>query len=194
MKLCVFAGTFNPIHNAHLKMAQYVLDNFKFDKILFIPAHIPPHKCLKEDLSQHRFKMVQLAINDNSKFEISDIEYKRNGKSYTYETIVELYKQYKLDGKINFIIGTDAFKQIESWYKSEKLKNLIDFIVFVRENEIVDLSDLRNKGYNFKFADMNFIDISSTDLRKRIKSNENIKEFVPKIVEEYINEYGLYKN
>ena len=75
MKLCVFQGTFNPIHNVHLKMAEFVLNNYKFDKILFIPAHKPPHKDYDENLSVHRYKMVELATAYNKKFEVSDIEF-----------------------------------------------------------------------------------------------------------------------
>lgn len=194
MKLCIFSGTFNPIHIAHLKMAEYVLNNFGFDKILFIPAYKPPHKNYNPDMSVHRYNMVKLAIKDNPHFEISDIEFKREGKSYTYDTILELYKKYNPKGKINLIIGTDAFKQIETWYEAEKLKKLVDFIVFVRENDKVDLSELKLKGYNFRFAKMEFIDISSTALRDRIKDNKPLADFVVKEVEDYIKENGLYRN
>jgi nicotinate-nucleotide adenylyltransferase len=93
MKLCVFQGTFNPIHNAHLNMAQYVIDNFGFDKILFIPAAKPPHKTYDENFSIHRLNMVKIAVEGNEHFDVSDIEYKRNSKSYTYLTIQELYKK-----------------------------------------------------------------------------------------------------
>ena len=194
MKLCIFAGTFNPIHNAHLKMAQYALDNFGFDKILFIPAHKPPHKDYDDRMSSHRYNMVELAIKDNKNFEISDIEFKREGKSYTYLTILELYKKYNIDGKISMVIGTDAFKKIESWYETEKLKNLVDFIVFIRENELTDLNFLKEKGYNFKIADMKFEDISSTVIRNKIKNNEQLAGLMPKEAEEYIEKYGLYRN
>jgi nicotinate-nucleotide adenylyltransferase len=95
MKLCVFQGTFNPIHNAHLRVAKYVLNKYDFDKLLFIPAYKPPHKKYDDNMSVHRLNMVKLAVEDehNSKIEVSDIEYKREGKSYTYLTICELYKK-----------------------------------------------------------------------------------------------------
>lgn len=194
MKLCVFSGTFNPIHKAHLKMGEYVMGKYDFDKILFIPAYHPPHKTYEENMSLHRLKMVELAIKEYPKFQLSDIEYKREGKSYTYLTICELYRQYKIDGKIKFIIGTDAFKKIETWYETDKLKKLVDFIVFVRENEDVNLENLKDKGYNFEFAKMKFIDISSTELRKKIKNGEPVNKIITKEVEEYINRYGLYRN
>jgi len=194
MKICIFSGTFNPIHTAHLKMAEYALDNYDFDKIIFIPAYIPPHKNYKPKMSKHRFNMVKLAIQNNPHFEISDIEFKRGGKSYTYLTISELQKIYKINGRINFIIGTDAFKKIESWYEAEKLKQLVDFIVFIRENESVNFDYLKERGWNFKFAKMPFVDISSTELRKKISRNEPVNNLVTKETEEYIYKNGLYKN
>lgn len=194
MKLCIFSGTFNPIHKAHLKMAQYVIDNFGFDKIVFIPAYKPPHKDYDTSMCTHRYNMVKLAIKNNPKFEISDIEYQREGKSYSYLTALELYKKYNVDGKIHFIIGTDAFKKIESWYEANKFKNIVDFIVFIRENETVNLDYLKDKGYNFEISKMPFTDISSTNLRERIAEGQPINELVTKEVEEYINKNGLYKN
>ncbi len=196
MKLCVCQGTFNPIHKAHLRVCEYVLANFDFDKILFIPACNPPHKNFNPEYSNHRLNMVKLATENNPKFETSDIEYKREGKSYTYLTILELYKMYKVDGKINFIIGTDAFKKIESWYKVDELKNLVKFIVFVREDkfEISEYDYLRLKGFDFEFQALPFEDISSTELRQKIKKGERVSEYLPKQVEEYIKKNELYKN
>lgn len=193
MELCVFQGTFNPIHNAHLRVAEYVLNKYGFDKFVFIPAANPPHKECDSNFSLHRLKMVQLAVLTNPKFEVSDIEYRREGKSYTYLTIKELYKVY---GKVSFIIGTDAFKKIESWYETDKLKKLVKFIVFIREDNfnISEYDYLKDKGYDFEFQTLSYQDISSTELREKIKQGEDIKDFVPVKVEEYIKENGLYRN
>ena len=194
MKLCIFSGTFNPIHRAHLKMAEYVLENFGFDKIIFIPAYKPPHKDYDTNMCTHRFNMVRLAIEYNPHFEISDIGYQHEGKSYSYLTALQLKKQYCTEDKINFIIGTDAFEKIESWYEAEKFKDLVDFIVFVRENKTVNFDDLKEKGYSFEIARMPFIDISSTELRERIKEGKSISNLVTEEVEEYIYKNGLYRN
>lgn len=196
MKLCVFQGTFNPIHNAHIRVGEYVCRKYNFDKFIFIPAYIPPHKKCEKQLAEHRYQMTKLAIQDNKNFEISDIEYKRQGKSYTYLTILELYKQYNIEGKINFIIGTDAFEKIETWYESDKLKNLVKFIIFIREENFQKekYDFLKEKGYDFEFQSLSFKDISSTELRNKIKNNDDISEFVPKKVEEYIKKNELYKN
>ena len=145
-------------------------------------------------MCQHRFNMVKLAIKNNPHFEISDIEYKSEGKSYSYLTALKLYEQYDVDEKIHFIIGTDAFEKIESWYETDKFKKIVDFIVFIRENETVNLDFLKEKGYNFEFTQMPFIDISSTELRNRIEQGLPINDLVTKEVEEYIYKNGLYKN
>ncbi len=193
MKLCVFQGTFNPIHNAHLRVGEFLAD--KFDKILFIPAYQPPHKSVELNMTSHRFEMVKIATENNNKFEVSDIEYKRGGKSYTYLTICELYNLYQIDGKINFIIGTDAFRHIESWYEADKLKKLVKFLVFVREDKF-DISEydvLKKKGYDFEFQNLPFEDISSTDLRNKIKAGENVENYLPQKVKDYIENHELYK-
>ncbi len=196
IKLCVFQGTFNPFHNAHLRVAKYVSEAFNFDKILFIPAYNPPHKDCQESFAIHRYNMISAALEDYSKFELSDIEYRRKGKSYTYLTICELYKIYDIDGKINFIIGTDAFQHITSWYEFEKLKSLVKFVVFEREDnfEISDYDYLKKAGVDFEFQKLPFEDVSSTKLRQMIKNDEDISEFIPEKERDYIVKHGLYKD
>lgn len=192
MKLCVFQGTFNPVHNAHLRVAEFVCDNLGYDKVMFIPAYLPPHKSCDNNLTAHRLNMLKLATKNNPKFTVSDIEYKRKGKSYTILTIRELYKIY---GKINFLIGTDAFDKIESWYEADELKNLVKFIVFKRDDNF-DISRyhyLKAKGYDFEVQTLPFFDISSSQLREMIKNNEDTSSYLPKIVEDYILKNGLYK-
>ena len=178
MKLCVFQGTFNPIHKAHLKMAHYALDNYNFDKILFIPAYIPPHKESDTKLAKHRLEMVKLAIQDTDRFEVSDIEYKSERPSYTYLTVSELYKNFDIEGKIHFIIGIDAINKIDSWYEAEKLKKILKFVVFPRGNKNINV-----KECDYVITDMEFCDISSTDIRKKIKNNNKINNLVTDNVE-----------
>ena len=196
MKLCVFQGTFNPIHNAHLRVCDFVLETFSFDKLLVIPAFKPPHKNFNQNYAEHRLNMVKLAFDNNARIEVSDIEYTREGKSYTYLTILQLYKLYDVEGKINFIIGTDAFEKIESWYEADKLKNLVKFIVFVREDnfEISRYDYLRSKGFEFEFQTLPYEDISSTELRSLIRQGLNVSLYIPKSVEEYISKNELYKD
>lgn len=198
MAECLYQGSFNPIHNAHLAVAEYVHKKFNFDKIVFIPAYKPPHKNLKEFNAKnaiHRLEMVQLAVEGIPYFDVSAIEYTRNKPSYTFDTIIQIYDIVKPKEKINFIIGTDAFAQIESWYKTEELKKLVNFILFVRENNFNEelFEKLKQKGYNYNLMKMPFIDISASEIRERCKEGIAINDLVPEKVAEYIKKYDLYK-
>lgn len=199
MKICLFQGTFNPIHNAHLQICEYAKKHFDFDKIILIPAARPPHKNIDEESAVHRLNMAEIAAKDIDYIEVSDIEYQRDDVSYTVPTVEEIYEKYPVDGMINFIIGTDAFKNIESWYETEKLKKMVDFVLFVREDEQslkadeTYLQKLRQKGYNYRMMKMPFVDISSTQIRKNIHNSVPIKALVPDGVAKYIDKYGLYR-
>ncbi len=181
MSICIFPGTFNPIHDGHLKMAEYALEKYNFEKIIFIPAYLPPHKEIDAELAKHRYKMVELAIQGNPKFEISDIEYLSEGKSYSLITVQKIIEQYCIKDRLNFIIGTDAFAKIESWYKPNELKKLVHFIVFPRRGDIIENKD----DWDYELTKMEMIDISSTDIRNGINKKTS--------VEGYIKEHGLYK-
>lgn len=198
MTECVYQGSFNPIHNAHIEVAKHVHDTFGFEKIVFIPAFIPPHKHMREldaENAMHRLNMVQLAVEDYPYFDVSAIEYMRNEPSYTYDTIVQIYDIVKPKEKINFIIGTDAFIKIETWHRADELKHLLDFILFVREDNFDETPflNLKERGYNYKLMKMPFIDISSTQVRDRVKHNKDIYDIVPKKVAEYIYHNNVYK-
>jgi len=186
MAICVFPGTFNPIHIAHLRMAQFVVKNFGFEKVIFIPAYIPPHKQVDSNLAKHRYNMVKLAVEKNLRFGISDIEYKSEGKSYTLITVQKIREMYGITDRLNMIIGTDAFKNIKTWYKADELKELVHFLVFPRGEDIISPDDF--EGYDFELVNCEKIDISSTDLREKRKE-ETINE-----VKEYISKNGLYEN
>lgn len=195
MKLCVFQGTFNPIHNVHLTMAHYVNKVYDFDTILFIPAYKPPHKEFDDELANHRFQMVKLAIEGENAFQISNIEFQNERYSYTYLTILELYKRYKIEGKIQFIIGFDAFNELDDWYEADKLKKLVHFIVFARSEDLDRdrIALMQSKGYDFSFAKMEFINLSSSMIRSRIKKGQSAAGLTPQKVLEYIKENELYK-
>ena len=181
MAICIFSGTFNPIHNGHLKMAKYALDKYDFEKIIFIPAYLPPHKEIDKNLATHRYNMVKLAIQNNPRFEISDIEYLSEGKSYSLITVKKIIEQYCIKDRLNFIIGTDAFAKIDTWYKADELKKLVHFIVFPRRGDIISNKD----SWDYELTDMEFVDISSTEIRLGNKIDTN--------VEGYIKEHGLYR-
>ncbi|OGH97259.1 MAG: nicotinate (nicotinamide) nucleotide adenylyltransferase [Candidatus Melainabacteria bacterium GWF2_32_7] len=196
MNLTVFSGTFNPIHIAHLIIAETVKDELGLDKVTFIPAFCPPHRDRELANPDHRLNMVKIAIQDNPSFEISDIEFKRQEKSYTYLTIQDLFKKNpQISGKINFIIGSDAFKLIDTWYEAEKLAELLNFIIVIRPDntEIGKLfENIKLKQFDFEIVKTPLLDISSSDIRRRIKKKKSIKYLVPRAVEEYIYDNNLY--
>lgn len=196
MTLTVFAGTFNPIHIAHLIIAESVRTELNAEKILFIPSFIPPQKDNDLVSPEHRFNMVKSAVEDNPFFEVSDIELKLKGISYTYNTIQELYRQNpETEGNINFIIGADAFTHIESWYRHEELAKMINFIVIARpkskETEEI-VNNLSLKEFSYKFIEAPEIDISSSYIRQRVKAKKSVKYLVTDFVERYITENKLY--
>lgn len=188
---CYFFGTFNPIHNAHLEIANKIKEKYNFEEVVFVPAFAPAHK--KDFASaKDRLKMAQLAAGKEN---VCDIEFKLPLPSYSYRTILELKKRDKTE-KINFIIGYDAFFNIEKWAKPEILKENINFIIVPRSGEEApkkQLENLANRGWNFEVAQIDFINISSSMIREKIAKNEDISPYVPKKVEEYINECGIYK-
>ena len=184
MAICIFPGTFNPIHQAHLRMAEFALKKFGFEKIIFIPSYIPPHKEINKSLATHRYNMVKLAISKNSKFEISDIEYRSEGRSYSLITVQKIISEYKIKGRLNFIIGTDAFKDIKTWFHSEELSKLVHFIVFPRKGDVISKEDL--KDFSYEVVTMPMIDISSTQIREKHGAGTE------KEVEEYIKLNDLY--
>jgi len=196
MKYCVFSGTFNPIHNAHLSMAQKVLDEYNFDEILFIPAYIQPHKNLAycKRSAPYRMEMMKLALREYPKFKLDTTEFDRKGLSYTYVTILDLYKKLPdIDGKINFVIGTDAFLNIYSWQDAKKLVKLVDFIVLIRdENELEKCKKL--KGVNFRVLQSDKVNISSTMVRDMVRDRQDISELVPHAVQTYIEKNHLYRD
>ena len=192
----LFPGTFNPIHNAHLRVAEYALEHENAGKIIFIPSNNPTHKDFDDKFSNHKLNLVKLATKYNPKFKVSDIEYELGGKSYTYRTLCELKKRLKTNNKFKLIIGTDAIRHIQSWYETDKLKDMVEFKVFYRDKNFQEneFDFLKNLGYKFDFMNLDFEDISSEDIRERVKAGKDLKNLVPQEVEEYIRKNDLYKN
>jgi len=186
-------GVFDPIHYGHLFTAEEARINYHLDKVVFVPCRQPTHKKKKNiSTSEHRFLMVELAIKDNPFFEVSKIELQRTGFSYSIDTIKEFMKKYNNSVKIYFITGADAFLEFNTWYKSDELITLCEFIAATRS------------GYNLNKLDKKFKDIihimknpslaiSSTDIRKRFIEDRNVKYLLPGEVIGYINKNKLYQ-
>lgn len=198
-RIGIMGGTFNPIHIGHVIAAQEVLFKMNLDNIIFIPTGNPPHKRQKDLISaDHRYEMVRLAICKNNQFSISDLEIKREGRTYTYDTLTELHKTY-YGNKLFFIIGFDTLKDLDSWRRINDVCKMVSFIVVNRGNstsEVIEEIEDKKKKYSadITLVDIPDIEISSTEIRKRILNGETIKYLVPDEVEAYIRLKGLYNN
>jgi nicotinate-nucleotide adenylyltransferase len=185
-------GTFNPIHYGHLVVAAEAGDQFKLDKIVFIPSGTPPHKDSPDIApARARYEMVCLATRSNPLFSVSSLEMERGGKSYSVETVRELLAVYGKETQLYFIVGVDAIKEIESWKEVDKLLKLCEFIVAQRPgfNEEEMRPDVMKRSHIMKVPE---IGISATEVRRRIKEGRSIRYLVPLEVEEYIRRYNTY--
>ena len=186
-------GTFNPPHIAHLICAEEVYDLLKFDKVLFIPNAIPPHKNNNEIVNaNHRYMMTVLATKDNPHFEVSRIELDRPGRSYTVETVKELKKQYE-NAEIHWIVGADSILEMPFWKSIDVLLEICHFVAINRPGYDIGYAEERilRKIQPIKVTE---IDVSSSDIRQRIRQGLSIRYLVSPEVEEYIYKNGLYVN
>ena len=197
MKICISGGTFDPIHNGHIEIAKIALSQFELDKVIFMPTG---NSYMKSDVtpSIHRYNMLKLAIEGIDKFEISDLEIKRAGYTYTKDTVA-YFKEKNPDDELYFLIGTDTLFMLEKWYEPEYLFNNLIFIVAKRgdADSVVKANELKVK-YNadIRFMHNDVIDISSTEIRDEFENNsyEKFKNiYFDKKVFEYIKDNHLYK-
>lgn len=197
-KYGIFGGSFNPIHYGHLMICEYIKEEMGLDKVIFIPTGNPPHKDL-EVSAKDRYEMVRLAISPNPDFEISDIETTRVKMSYTVDTIRELKKIYR-EEKLYFLIGLDSIFQLKTWMKIGDLSKEIEFVValrpgYINKEEINREIDFLRENFGTKVNLINtpLYEISSTDLRDRIREGKSLRYLIPKKVLDYIEESGFYK-
>jgi len=213
-KIGLFGGTFNPVHLGHIKAGRSVCQKFSLEKILFIPSYIPPHKePAGVATAFHRLRMIELAVAPYSRFVPSSIEIDEGGKSYSIITLRKIKKIYP-NALFYFILGIDAFLEIETWRDYRKVLEQCAFIVISRpgydlhlagsvlgdgySGRIVDLTDKKKKRasfselniYLFEFEALSF---SSTEIRRRVRKGASILGMVPRPVEIYIKENSLYR-
>ena len=186
MRLGIFGGSFNPIHNGHLLLAETARDTLALDRVVFVPTHTPPHKTSSQLLpGPARFELVQLAVRDNPAFVASDIEIQRKGTSYSIDTVRALHEQLP-QAKLFLIIGQDMLTV--KWFAWEEIKKLCTVVV-ARRPEAAAVK----KQPAVKWLDMPQIDISATDIRKRVSAGRSIRYLVPPIIEREIRQRGLYQ-
>ncbi|MBQ7799699.1 MAG: nicotinate (nicotinamide) nucleotide adenylyltransferase [Oscillospiraceae bacterium] len=199
MKIGVFGGTFNPIHNGHIRLAELYHKELTLDKIIVIPTNIPPHKSAENVVSSaDRLSMLNLAFEQYPYVEISDIELNMSGKSYTVNTISALKEIYPNDD-LYLIVGGDMFLCFESWREYKKILSMCTLCSAPREvGEYKVLKEYQNKldpELNCTvILNTEALVLSSSEIREKLNSDTDLDNFLPKKVLEYINQKGLYKN
>lgn len=182
-------GTFDPIHCGHLLAAEQAREQAGLDEVWFMPAGIPPHKSQAVLTSAAvRLRMVELAVADHESFRVTDVELKREGPSYTYDTIVQLVEQFP-ECRFSFIIGGDMVETLPKWYRYEELSRMIRFIGLARPGSEAG----RAPRAGVTFVEMPVWDISATLIRTRAGAGQSIRYLVPRSVERYIKENRVYE-
>ena len=187
MNIGIFGGAFNPIHLGHLILAQSAKEEYSLDKVLFVVSANPPHKDSINVSFDHRYNMVSLALKDNLFFEVSDIEREVEGKSYTYYVLQKIKEKYGKENDYFLIIGQDEANYFDKWFKYEEILKMCKVIVGARE------TDLSPNNISFDYITMPNIDISSSDLREKIKNTKSVRYYTTYEVVIYINKNDLYK-
>ncbi|TDM13084.1 nicotinate-nucleotide adenylyltransferase [Macrococcus lamae] len=183
--IILYGGSFDPVHIGHMIVANEVYHSFQPERFIFIPARQSPlkqHRTLASD--SQRVEMLKLAVTELGFGEVSTIEVNRSGESYTYDTVLELCQD---DADIAVIIGTDQFEQLDRWHRIDELKKLCYFIIVNRETEFNVVSE----------PDVSFqiprIDISSTEIRRRLKSGESVKFWLHENISTFIRKEHIYE-
>lgn len=184
-KIGILGGTFNPPHIGHLMMANEVMGALGLEEVRFMPNNVPPHKEAFGATNKQRLEMVRLAIVDNPKFKLEPFEIIEGGVSYTYETMKKLTLR-EPDCTFYFIIGGDSIENLHTWYRIEDLVNLVQLVGVNRTGANV------NTAYPVQMITAPEINLSSTLLRYRFNNGQTVRYLVPKQVEAYIREEGLY--
>lgn len=200
MRIGIFGGTFNPPHLGHLLLAQAAAEEAELDRMIFVPCGIPPHKRSDEIASaSDRFEMTFRAIADNPDFEISDIEIKADGLSYTAKTLEKLNELYPND-TLCFIVGADSLREMAGWYHPGEIFKRAEIIAAFRGGE--DRKDALTAAYVYiekcgarvSCVDMPVVEISSSDIRSRLKSGRSVRYMLPETVADYIRDNNLYRS
>lgn len=190
--IAIFGGTFNPFHIGHYEMLSALCDLSFIDKVFVMPDKIPPHKSFEGVVDDiHRQNMCSVVCDDFDKAELCLIEFEREGKSYSFDTVQLLQQKYPNDN-FYFVIGGDMLSSLDTWYKWEELIKLVPFIAFCRKG-LADFESAYNRltdyGANIITVECSITDISSTKLRQKLDEN-----LLPKKIYEYIIQKGIYND
>ena len=197
-RIGIIGGTFNPIHLGHLMIAEVAREEFQLEKVIFVPARIPPHKQHDVIQAEHRYAMAAAAVADNPYFEISDVEMKREGPSYTVDTIHYFREIYGDTVSFYFIAGTDTIRDLPNWKYIDELLKHCHFIGAIRPDgsAVIDmtldiLGDVaKNKIHIMPVPEMK---LSATYLRERLRHGQTVRYMLPKCVVDYIENNDIYR-
>lgn len=196
--IAVYGGSFDPIHYGHISLAEAAFNELNIDKLYFLPAGIQPFKRnLKVTSKEHRLNMLKLAIKNNNKFCVFTSEVDEKRVSYTYNSLVRIKNQNHCD-KVFFVLGTDSFLTLDNWHQSEALLKEFAFVVGKRpgfkSQELFNKIHFFKENYNTDIIvlENELVDISSSEIKKRLKNGSDVSDLVPKNVERYIYENRLY--
>ena len=195
MRLGIFGGSFDPVHQGHMILAQFALEQLELDRIIFLPSYNPPHKLGQVVTSfEDRLRMLELAINGREDFSVSKLEALSPGPSYSLDSLNVLEADYKAS-KLYFLVGGDSLMGLEGWYKAEELLRRFSFGVAPRPGR--NRRELEEKinglGGDIVLIDSPKIEISSSFIRKRLEEGRSISYLLPQAVEDYIYEKKLYR-
>ncbi|HMJ32485.1 MAG TPA: nicotinate-nucleotide adenylyltransferase [Baekduia sp.] len=195
----VLGGTFNPPHVAHLLSAQEAYDQLGLDRVLIIPVALPPHKDAEGDPGAHvRLELCRLAASHDDRFEVSDLEVRRGGASYTVDTLRALHATFPGD-ELSFIVGGDMAFSLPTWREPAEVVGLARLAVAEREGarqaDILErLATIPSAADRVDFFDLPRMDVSSSLVRRRVATGRPIRYLVPDPVAEYIAQHGLYRS
>lgn len=196
MKIGLYGGAFNPVHNGHLALAEHFKNALELERLIFIPTHVPPHKSGDGLVSgEHRINMLSLALSGLEYCSVSDIEFRREGKSYTYDTVCELKKIYP-DDEFFLIVGADQYFDFQKWYRADDILRQVTVCSAARENnqyrQMLEYKSKHDNMQNTVVCNFDVTEISSSKIRNMISTGQSVSEFVPDYVLRYIKENNLY--
>ena len=196
LKLGIFGGTFNPPHIGHLRLVEAVADELSLDRVLIIPAAIPPHKNAP-DLAdgEDRLMMCRLTFGADKRFEVSDTELRRRGRSYTYDTLCGIREQYPED-EIFLIVGSDMLETFDRWYRYRDILSMCTLCAAARERDFSpNLEKVFSKDElkKVRFINIDVTEVSSTQIRRLISEGGSAGDFLTCETAQYIEQRGLYR-
>lgn len=197
-RLGIFGGTFDPVHIGHLAAAERVREDARLDAVVFMPAGVPVFKLdQKVTRGEDRLEMCRLATASNPFFDVSDIEVRRAGNTYTYETLRELRAHYPRNVELHFIAGADAVLSLGKWRNAAELTQLAHFIAMTRpgysQEEAKSAVYVDGKRMDVSFLEVPGLNISSSYVRACVEENRTIRYIVPDVVRDYIASHHLYR-